>query len=301
MTQTDEQTQAEATAETPQESVALPPVNKAPLLQLWFHNDDLSLLETMNPFFTQVQRRLPSVGFSLFRYTRGPVRPKPIDQSEYFLERQKEDLAEYEQKKQAHQKHHQEALVAPLAGLERTVLFVPCISPAFLEAFDGDLASIPQLAQTLAKPHFHIMPIVTRPVESGPTFSSRPLCTYAEGHERETALKEFIALVERILCDTLQIEPHVTALDYLFCSPNTVQPVIASQATPMDRILEMLQPVQTLLEQASAQIVESRQLAIAERSEHQTVETLESQIEALRQQVQAQSSGFWSRFRKKQS
>ena len=154
------------------------------------------------------------------------------------------------------------------------------------------------IAQALKEPHFQIMPLVVRPVETGP-FSMRPLTTYAEGVARDTALKELVAIMGRLLCDALQIQPRATALDYLCSSPQTVQPAIASEKTSMDLVLEALEPVKHLVEQTSAQVVEACQLALAERSERQTVEALESQVEALRKLVQEQSSGFWSRFRAK--
>ena len=297
-------TQTEEKQTTPDETAlevqTTPEVKKRPQFQMWYHESDFELLGPINPFFSHLQRRLPQVQTCLLSYKPTPVAPKLYDNTDYFRQRYQEHLVEYQQKKQEHEEKHQAALAEPLAGLQRTALFVPCVSYAFLEAFERDLATSPELAKALENPQFQIMPIVLRPVETG-TFSMRPLCTYAEGHEREIALKELVAVMERLLCDALRLEPRTTALDYLFGSSATIQPVIASQATTRDLVLEALEPVKHLVEQASAQVVEARQLAISERSEQQTVESLAQEVEALRQQVQAQSSGFWSRFRAKKS
>jgi hypothetical protein len=295
MTQTEE-------AETTVSQDAQPALEQTtpvrPLLQLWYHEADQDLLVPINPFFLHLQRRLP-IGTCLLTYKTAPVAPKLFDNTDYFRQRYEENLAEYRQKKQTHEEQHQAALVEPLAGLQRTALLVPCISPAFLAAFDHDLGTVPALAKALENPQFAIMPLLVRPTETGSTFTVRPLSAYAEGNERETALKELIAVMEKILCNTLHMEPRTTAVEYLCSSPQTVQPVIPSEKTTMDLVLEALEPVRSLVEQVNTQIVEARQLAIAERSEHQTIEALESQIETLRQQVQVPS--FWSRFRKKQS
>ncbi len=298
MTQTEEHTTA-STNEPALEIQATPALVK-PLLQLWYHETDLELLSELNPFLLHLQRRLgDQVGTSFFCYTPEAKAPTRIDDSEYFRKRHEEDLVKYEQKKQVYQQRHQKALTAALVRLERTVLFVPCCTPIFLEALDRDLDASPELALALANPHFQIMPLLLHPVETGQTFSMRPLSTYAEGDARETALKELVAVMERLLCDALQIQPRTTALDYLCGSPQTVQPVIASEKTTMDLVLAALEPVKHLVEQASTQIVDARQLAMSERSEQQTVQALVQQVEALNQQLQAKQSRFWSRFSRK--
>lgn len=299
MTQTEDVQTTAGHDEHPTTECTTPAPVEPPLLQMWYHEEDLGILQSINPFFLHLQRRL-HVEARLLMYKKAPIAPKRFDNTEYFRERYQEDLTVYQQKKQTHEEEHQKALADALAGLQRTALFVPCISYAFLETFERDLAATPELAQALKQPHFQIMPLVLRPTETGTAFSARPLCTYAEGYERETAFKEHVALMERILCDALPMERRTTALDYLFCSPNTVQPVVASQQTTMDLVLQALQPVNQLVEQASTQIVEARQLALTERSEQQTVQDLAQQVEALRQQL-AQPSSFWSRFRVKKS
>lgn len=296
MTQTEE---AETTVSQDTQPTLEQTTPMRPLLQLWYHEADQDLLVPINPFFLHLQRRLP-IGTCLLTYKTAPVAPKLFDSTDYFRQRHEENLVEYRQKKQTYEEQHQAALVEPLAGLQRTALLVPCISPAFLAAFDHDLGTVPALAKALENPQFAIMPLLVRPTETGSTFTVRPLSAYTEGNERETALKELIAVMEKILCDTLHMEPRTTAVEYLCSSPQTVQPVIPSEKTTMDLVLEVLEPVKHLVEQASAQVVEARQLALAERAEQSTVQALAQEVEALQKLVQAQSSGFWSRWRKRQ-
>ncbi len=296
MTQT-ENMQATAKTDEPAQEAQTP---TRPLLQLWYHYGDAAMLEGINAFFLHLQRRLPQVGVSFLRYEQEPTKPTLIDpSSEFYRKKYEEEMEQYEQKILKNHQQHQAELTKALTRLERTALLVPCVSPALLEALDRDLAASPELAQALKDPHFQIMPILTRPTETGPTFSMRPLNTYDEGNAREIALKELVAVMERLLCDALQIQPRATALDYLCGSPQTVQPVIASEKTTMDLVLDTLEPVKHLVEQASAQIVEARQLAITERAEQQTVQALAQQVEALNQQLQAKQSRFWSRFGRK--
>lgn len=303
MTQTEQAQTVSQEGNKPQqqEAQAATPASKPPLLQLWYHEADLALLQPINPFWMHLQRRLSQVGTSIFSYPPQPTAPKCLDESsDYLRQKYQEDLEKYKQAKEEHERRNQATLARALANLERTVLLVPCVSPAFLEALDRDLAVSQELVQALENPRFQIMPIVIQPVETGPTFTMRPICSYAEGRERETAMKELVAVMEKTLCDTLHMEPRTTSLDYLFCSPQTIQPVIEAEKTTMERVLNALEPVKHLVEQVNTQIVEARQLAIAERSEHQTGEALASQMETLRQQVQAQPTGWWSRWRKRQ-
>ena len=293
MTQTEEQ----QTAETPQEMATTPLIvkPKPPIIQFWYHEADIKLIEPINPYSAHLFRRLGGqVGSYSFRYRdlTEPARPK----EEYLQRHYEEILAQYEKDTLTNQQQHATAL----AALERTILLVPCVSNAFLEAFDHDLKTTPELAQILEQPRFQIMPVVVRPTETGET-SQRPLCTYAEGAERDTALKELVRLIEVLLCNALHIEPRQTSLDLLFHSSSTVLPAIESQKTTMDLVLEALEPVKNLVAQTSTQIVEARQLALTEHAEQQTYQALAQQVEALSQQLQAQQSGFWSRFRAKKS
>lgn len=303
MTQTTEEHMATPTNEPTLEQTRSTPAKK-PVLQLWYHESDLAWLQSIDPFWLHIQRRLgDQIEVVYFTYKPEPKKPILHDPtSEGFCKMYEKDMEEHQRKKQQHQQQEKEALLSDLPRLENeTVLFVPCLSPAFLEAFDRSLILMPTLTQVLKNPRFQIMPIVLRPTETG-CFSMRPLSTYPEGNERETAFKELVALMEKILCEALHISPRPTGIDYLCSSPATVQPVIASQATTMELVLQALQPVQKLVEQATAQVVEARQLALAERSDQQTVQNLEQKVEVLRELVQAQSSGFWSRlFHKKKS
>ncbi len=292
----------QATAQT-DEPVQEAQTPAKPLLHLWYHYSDAALLEGINAFFLHLQRRLPHVGVSFLRYEQEPTKPTCINSSDDFYKKKYEGEMElYQQKMEKYRQQQQAELTKALTRLERTALLVPCVSPAFLEALDRDLLATPELGQALKDLRCPIMSIVVRPTETGASFSMRPLSSYAEGCERETALKELVAVMERLLCNSLHIEPRTTALDYLFCSSQTVQPTIPSQTTTTELVIQALQPVQRLVEQATAQVVEARQLALAERSEQQTVEALEREVEALQKLVQAQSSGFWSRlFNKKKS
>jgi hypothetical protein len=297
MTQT-ETMQATAKTDEPVQEAQTP---AKPLLHLWYHYSDAALLEGINAFFLHLQRRLPHVGVSFLRYEQEPTKPICINSSDDFYNKKFEGEMElHQQKMEKYRQQHQADLTRALTRLERTALLVPCVSPAFLEALDRDLLATPELAQALSNLRGQIMSIVVRPTETGASFWMRPLSSYADGCERETALKELVAVMERLLCDSLHIEPRTTALDYLFCSSQTVQPTIPSQTTTMELVLQALQPVQRLVEQATAQVVEARQLALAERAEQQTIQSLAQQVETLNQQFQAKQPGFWSRLLKKQ-
>lgn len=298
MTQT-ETMQAAANTDEPVQEAQAP---AKPLLHLWYHYGDAAMLEGINAFFLHLQRRLPHVGVSFLRYEQEPTKPLCIDPSDDFHTKKYEGEMElYQQKMEKYRQQHQADLTKVITRLERTALLVPCVSSAFLEALDRDLLATPELVQALSNLRCQIMPIVVHPTETGASFSMCPLSSYADGCERETALKELVAVMERLLTDSLHIEPRTTALNYLFYSSQTVQPSIPSQATTMELVLQALQPVQRLVEQATAQVVEARQLALAERSERQTVRALESQVEALHQRLQDQQpSGFLPRWRKRQ-
>jgi hypothetical protein len=185
-----------------------------------------------------------------------------------------------------------------------TRLFVPCVSNAFLQALDGDLLHHEPLGRALQAPAFAILPIVVRPVETGANFPARPLCLY-EGAALEMVCKEYASLIEesvRDLCADL-CSPQ-TGVDVLFQSPATVQPIISSQRTTTDLLSSTLEPLKRLLEQTSAQVVESQQLAIAERSQRRAIaQDAQGQIEELRKQVEAietaQQASFFTKLRRR--
>jgi DNA repair exonuclease SbcCD ATPase subunit len=98
--------------------------------------------------------------------------------------------------------------------------------------------------------------------------------------------------------------PPQTGVDVLFQSAATVQALIPSQRTTTDLLWETLEPLKRLLEQTSAQVVESQQLAIAERSQRRAVaQDAQSQIEELRKQLEAietaQQASLWTRLRRR--
>ena len=244
---------------------------KKHLIQLWYHDSDVKLLQAINPYLRHLFRRLgPQVGSYSFGYRETtPKAPTynpsehPYDTDGYFLRKYEEAMAKYGKGEQDYQEKRNCAICA----LEQTVLFVPCVSPRFLESFESDIEWSTELAETLENPGFQIMPLIVRPTETGEVYRFRPLCTYDEGHALETAMKEFVAFMETILRTALHLEPRKTAIDFLFQSPATIQATIPSERTTSDLVLEMLEPVRELVEQASIQMAEARQLVIAERSQ----------------------------------
>ncbi|MGH2479719.1 MAG: hypothetical protein ACRDHW_08705, partial [Ktedonobacteraceae bacterium] len=148
-----------------------------------------------------------------------------------------------------------------------------------------------ELTQALENPCFQIMPLVLRPTETGASFAMRPLCTY-DGYEREIAFKEIVAVMEKILRDTLHIEPRKTALDHLLYAPTTIQPIIASQSPTKDLIINAIQPIHQMIERLAAQVVEARQ------DEQKTYQALESQLAEVCQQIAA-PKGWLSSLRRK--
>ena len=292
--------QTDPSVETqPSTAVTLPP-----LLQIWYHEGDFECLNGLNPYLHRMESRLgDQVACKVFGY-REPAHP-PVPSSFYTQEQYQEAASDQSRAEQKYQRHH----VWALEALKRTILLVIFASNSFMAAFEADLKQHPDLAAMMEHPPFKIMPFPVRPTETGKPFPCSALCSI-EGVRRDQAFVEVTGIIERLVRQTMHLETRKTAVDLIFQSEATVQPSLSSLKTPTDLAIEMFAPVKGLLEQASAQIVESQQLALTERSTRLATEqeaqierqSLASQFEELRKQLsapQTKKASLLSRLRRR--
>jgi hypothetical protein len=260
---------------------AVPPTKNS--LVLWYHEADQDLLSQLDQYLQLLYRRLGGqIDRSYFGYPNSlPKAPiEPIDTSEYWVKTYEKDRVRYEEELKKYQSKH----AAAVRALEHTVLFVPCISNCFLKDFWMDMERDCALRTLLENPDFQIMPIFVRPAETGIAAYSQPLCAY-EGYHREVACQQIASLIEAALVNGNHCKPPVeTPLMALFSSSKTIRATIPlPHDSPIELFRNALTPVQTLLEQTSSHVVESKQLAIAERSQRLALEDeIHREREALR-------------------
>ena len=248
---------------------------------LWYHEADFEILTTLDQYLQLLYRRLGTqIDRSYFGYPKympkAPSRPK--EPSDFLAKTYEKDLSTYQEELKKYQVKYSNAVRI----LERAVLFIPCMSNTFLTQFWTDIERDPALRTSLENPDFQVMPVMIRPTEIGISSLSEPLCAY-EGYHREVACQQIASMIEAALINSGDYKPVETPLTTLFSSSATLHIAIPSQHNPtIDLLKNALTPVKTLLEQASTQVVEANQLALATQSKH---DTLTAQIEAMKQQL----------------
>ena len=270
-----------------------------PLYQIWYHEGDFDCLKGLNPYLHRMESRLGNqIDCNVFGYHESA---KPLVPGSFYTQ---EAASEQSQREQKYQNRHTWALEA----LKRTTLLVVFASNDFIAAFEADLKQYPGLAEMMEHPPFQIVPFLVRPTETGQPFPCPSLCS-VEGVRRDEVFVEITGIIEQLVRSSVHLSPQKTAVDLIFQSEATVQPSLSSLKTFTDRATEMFAPVKVLLEQASAQMVESQQLALAERSTRLAIEqeaqterqNLASQLEELRKQREATPTkkvSLLSRFRR---
>lgn len=258
-------------------------------IEVWYHEADLDILPTLERYLQLAYRRLgPQIEHFYLNYRKAtPKAPTPYTgTNDHLIEEYEKQKTAYEQEEQKYQKRHDYAI----SLLKRTILFIPCVSNNFIEQFWTDMESKSELGMLMANPDFQIMPVVIRPTETGMMYQPQPLCTY-EGHHLETACKEIASVVEEIIRESYgpDLEQKKTPVSLLFQSGCTVQTIIPSERHTadvlMERCLSTLTPIQALLEQTSARVVEAQRLALTSRSTSET--ELRKQLEQMKEQLTA--------------
>lgn len=259
---------------------------------LWYHDADRALVKGLDPHLQSLYRRLePRVTRSYFCYSPVPLAPEPCTlDTPYFKEKYEEAKARYEKALKDYQNQHDNA-VSLLQ--QRGILFVPFVSNAFMKRLHEDMEQSSTVRMLLEHPSFQIMPVLLQPTE-GVSSAANALSAYEEGYHRELACVQIAALLEGVLINSGHYQPGKTPLTpqaALFSSPNTIQPIPSpQQERTVQAITETFAPVKFLLEQASTQIVEARQLALAERSQRMAAEEEQKAIQKseaeLRRQIE---------------
>lgn len=171
-------------------------------LVIWYHQMDENLLLTLDPHLQVLALRLNN-RFQL-NYFRSPkdIPQPPMEKDSSYMREQKEEAV----------KHYQGKYAGIMQSFSRAALFLPCVSPAFMLQFWKDYERDPRLQTYLTQPTFPILPIPTRPMAGVTTpYLEKPLSTYAEGHERETACATVATSIEAALLKFYPVERSIQA------------------------------------------------------------------------------------------
>jgi hypothetical protein len=265
----------EVTAVTP-----AAPIQKMHIL-ICYVASDVKHLGDLDRHLQLMYRRLgPLVKRHYFCYEQVPEAPKPYT-GDYPSLKEK-----YQQEKEAYEKQledYNRRCTAMLQFLQQDrLLIILYVSNALMEHLWKDMEDS-NLNRLLTTSSHRIAPVLITPT-AGFASNCEPLCAY-EGVAHDVACQHITETIETVARDYFGEDLVAEASNpfALLTSPSTVHVSVPSKTDRTERLLAGLQAV---LEQTHTRVVESQQLAIAERSSLQESEdALRREVEGMKQQI----------------